>query len=114
MATAVGVASSGATGGPGSAPRPGTLGRAAPWLDVWAIFRRFWPETRSFRGRLVVSLGLVAAGPLLGAVGIWLFKILIDEVLTAHNFALFPPLAAAYVGITLGEGDSLVVTGQVL
>ena len=66
------------------------------------IFRRFWPETRAFRGRLLLSLALVAAGPLLGAVGIWLFKILVDEVLTGRRFGLFPALAAAYVGITVG------------
>jgi ABC-type multidrug transport system fused ATPase/permease subunit len=80
------------------------LARAEPWSGVWAVFRRFWPETRPFRGRLVVSLVLTAAGPLLGAVGIWLFKILVDEVLTGRHFALFPPLAAVYIGITLGEG----------
>ena len=91
-------------GEPDTSQRPRGLVRVAPWLGMWAIFRRFWPETRAFRGRLLLNLALVAAGPLLGAVGIWLFKILVDEVLTGRRFGLFPALAAAYIGITVGEG----------
>src|ERR1700754_4654185 len=56
-----------------------------PPVGLRTIFRRFWPETRAFRGRVWASLLLVAAGPLLSAATIWLFKILVDDVLTPHS-----------------------------
>src|SRR5919107_5220650 len=73
-----------------------SLVEQAPRLKVRVIFRRFWPETRPFRGRMVLSLLLAAAGPALATVGIWLFKILVDDVLTPHDYRLFPAVAAAY------------------
>jgi ATP-binding cassette, subfamily B, bacterial len=75
-----------------------------PPVRLRTIFRRFWPETRPFRGRVWASLLFVAAGPLLSAATIWLFKILVDDVLTPHSFRHFPALAAAYVGISVLEG----------
>ena len=81
-----------------------SLVEQAPRLKVRAIFGRFWPETRPFRGRMVLSLLLAAVGPGLATVGIWLFKILVDDVLTPHDYRLFPVVAAAYLGITLLEG----------
>src|SRR3954466_11951571 len=81
-----------------------SLVEQAPRLKVRVIFRRFWPETRPFRGRMVLSLLLAAAGPALATVGIWLFKILVDDVLTPHDYRLFPTVAGAYLGITLLEG----------
>jgi ATP-binding cassette subfamily B protein len=75
-----------------------------PPVGLRAIFRRFWPETRPFRGRVWASLLFVAAGPLLSAATIWLFKILVDDVLTPHSFRYFPALAAAYLGISVLEG----------
>jgi ATP-binding cassette, subfamily B, bacterial len=75
-----------------------------PPVGLRTIFRRFWPETRPFRGRVWASLLLVAAGPLLSAATIWLFKILVDDVLTPHSFRYFPALAAAYIGISVLEG----------
>jgi ABC-type multidrug transport system fused ATPase/permease subunit len=76
----------------------------APPVALRTIFRRFWPETRPFRGRVWASLLFVAVGPLLSAATIWLFKILVDDVLTPHSFRYFPALAAAYVGISVLEG----------
>jgi ATP-binding cassette, subfamily B, bacterial len=81
-----------------------SLVEQAPRLKVRAIFVRFWPETRPFRGRMVLSLLLAAVGPGLATVSIWLFKILVDDVLTPHDYRLFPAVAAAYLGITLLEG----------
>jgi ATP-binding cassette subfamily B protein len=51
-----------------------------------------------------VCLLIVAVGPTMDAVGIWIFKILVDDVLTPRDFALFPAIAAAYVGVTLVGG----------
>ncbi|MDT7709975.1 MAG: ATP-binding cassette, subfamily bacterial, partial [Pseudonocardiales bacterium] len=76
----------------------------APQVGLRAIFRRFWPETRPFRVRMVLSLLLVPVAPLLGTASIYLFKVLVDNVLTPHDYRQFPPIAAAYLGITVLSG----------
>jgi ABC-type multidrug transport system fused ATPase/permease subunit len=85
---------------------PGTDGlvQAAPIVAVRDVFRRFWPDARPFRRWMLVMLALVAVSPLLDAAGIWMFKVLVDDVLTPQNFAAFVPVAMAYIGITLAEG----------
>src|SRR5918912_4488155 len=81
-----------------------SLVAAAPQLTVRQVFARFWPLTRPFRLRLAVCLLFVAVGPALDAAGIWIFKVLVDDVLTPRDFALFPAVAAAYVGIAIVGG----------
>jgi ABC-type multidrug transport system fused ATPase/permease subunit len=68
------------------------------------VFRWFWPATRPYRGRLLVSLLLVAVGPFLDTAQIWMFKLLIDDVLIPRNFHAFPAIALAYLGIGLAQG----------
>src|SRR5215212_7324166 len=77
---------------------------AAPQLSVRQVFARFCPLTRPFRLRLTACLVFVAIGPVIDAAGIWVFKILIDDVLTPHDFSLFPLVAAAYIGIAVLGG----------
>ncbi|MEN3301364.1 ABC transporter transmembrane domain-containing protein, partial [Pseudonocardia sp.] len=81
-----------------------SLGERAPAVRVREVFRRFWPDARAMRGWFALSLVLVVLVPLLDAAAIWLFKILIDDVLTPHDFAAFPAVAAAYLAITLLSG----------
>jgi ATP-binding cassette subfamily B protein len=76
----------------------------APSLSVRGVFRRFWPYARPLRGWLVVGTVLGSLGPVLEGAGIWLTKLLVDQVLVPRDFAAFPPLAAAYLAITLGVG----------
>jgi ATP-binding cassette subfamily B protein/subfamily B ATP-binding cassette protein MsbA len=85
-------------------PMSGPDVQAAPTVTVRSIFREFWPDTRTFRGRLILSLLMVALPPLLAAVGIYLFKVLVDDVLTPRNLQLFPLVAAAFVAVTVVEG----------
>lgn len=82
----------------------GVLVAPAPSLTVRQVFTQFWPLTRPYRLRLAVCLLFAAAGPAVAAAGIWIFKILVDEVLTPRDFALFPAVAAAYVGIAVVGG----------
>ncbi len=77
---------------------------AAPVVPVREIFRRFWPYTKPYRRWLWVMLLLVALAPALDTATIWLFKILVDDVLVARDFGLFIWIAAAYVGLTLLGG----------
>ncbi|MGH3854204.1 MAG: ABC transporter ATP-binding protein [Pseudonocardiaceae bacterium] len=68
------------------------------------VFARFWPDARPFRGWLALSLILILVATLLDTATIWLYKLLIDDVLTVRNFSEFPPLAIAYVAITVVVG----------
>src|SRR5919197_1569267 len=77
---------------------------AAPRVRVRDVFRRFWPETRPIRPWLWVSLVLLVGGPGLDTVAIWMFKVLIDDVLTPRNFHLLFVIVAAYLAITVLMG----------
>ncbi|MDT7691909.1 MAG: ATP-binding cassette, subfamily bacterial, partial [Pseudonocardiales bacterium] len=83
---------------------PNALVSTAPTVPLRSIFKRFWPDTRGFRGRLVLGLSLLGVPPALAALGIWLFKILVDDVLTTRDVARFPLIAAAFVAVTVVEG----------
>jgi ATP-binding cassette subfamily B protein len=85
-------------------PEEGGLVDAAPPVAVREIFRRFGPDARPFRRRMLVVLVLVVAAPFLDAAVVWLFKLLIDDVLVPRDFAAFPRLAGYYVGLTLALG----------
>jgi ATP-binding cassette, subfamily B, bacterial len=76
----------------------------APAASLREIFRRFWPDARPFWKWLGLNLVLIIITPLLDAAAILLFKVLIDDVLAPRNFAAFPMVAAAYVGIMLIVG----------
>ena len=76
----------------------------APSIGIREVFRRFWPDAKPFRGWMLLSLGLVLVSPLLDAAAIWMFKVLIDNVLTPRDFSLFPIIAAAYAALTIVVG----------
>jgi ABC-type multidrug transport system fused ATPase/permease subunit len=65
---------------------------------------RFWPYARPYRPWLCLSLFLIVLVPLLTAAQIWMFKLIIDEVLVPRDFGPFPWIAAAYIAITLVAG----------
>jgi ABC-type multidrug transport system fused ATPase/permease subunit len=68
------------------------------------MFACFWPYARPYRRWLVVALVFVVLVPVLDTVAVWLFKVLVDDVLAPHDFAAFPRLAASYLVITLANG----------
>jgi ATP-binding cassette, subfamily B, bacterial len=77
---------------------------AAPAVPVREVFRRFWPYARPYRRWLPVILLLAALGPAIDAATIWLYKILVDEVLIPREFGLLFWVVLAYIGLTLAEG----------
>ena len=89
-------------------------GATAPALAMRTIFSRFWPDTRGYRGRLVVGTALVAAGVPLEAAAIWLFKALVDRVLQPADFTAFPPIAAAYLLLAVAMGIVSYASRQIL
>jgi ATP-binding cassette subfamily B protein len=77
---------------------------AAPAVPVGEVFRRFWPYARPYRRWLPPILLLVVLGPAIEAATIWMYKILVDEVLIPQNFVLLIWVVLAYVGLSLAEG----------
>jgi ABC-type multidrug transport system fused ATPase/permease subunit len=76
----------------------------APPVPVREIVRRFWPYARPFRRLLWIGLVLVALVPVVETVQIWLFKLVIDDVLVPRDFGKFGWIAAAYLVLTLLAG----------
>jgi ATP-binding cassette subfamily B protein len=76
----------------------------APTASLREVFRRFWPDAKPFWRWLWVSLALALVSPAVDVVAIFLFKTLVDDVLTPRDFHAFPPIAAAFVGVTLLVG----------
>ncbi|HEX4759174.1 MAG TPA: ABC transporter ATP-binding protein [Thermoleophilaceae bacterium] len=90
------------TSGPASPAGP--LVAAAPALALRAVLKRFWPYARPYRRWLLLVLVLIALGQALDAASLWLFKVVIDEVLVPRDFGPFPLIALGYVAITVVGG----------
>jgi len=73
-------------------------------LGLREIMRHFWPDARPFRKWIPVAVLLIAAAALIEAVEIWIFKLLIDEVLVPGDLGALPWIAAGFVGLTLLAG----------
>src|ERR687893_1102970 len=77
---------------------------AAPVMQLREIFRRFWPYARPYRRWLPLIVLFAALGSALGAATIWIYKVLIDEVLVPRDFGLLLWVVLAYLGLTLAAG----------
>src|SRR5215210_3546711 len=86
------------------APDRQALVDAAPPVPVRQIFKRFWPYARPYRRWLAVGLIFIVLAPALETATIWMFKLVVDDVLVPRDFGPFVPLALAYIGLTLVGG----------
>ncbi|MDH6709440.1 ATP-binding cassette subfamily B protein [Kitasatospora sp. MAA19] len=86
---------------------------AAPPVPMRELFRRFWPYTRGRRKWLIVIFLMIVIGPVVDTAEIWLFKIVIDDMLVPRNLQLFLPIALAFVGLTLFSGVIGFIDGVV-
>jgi len=77
---------------------------AAPALPIREVFRRFWPYARPYRRLLYLTLVFVVLTPLVEAALVWMFKLVIDEVLVPKDFGPFWWIALAYIGLNLLDG----------
>lgn len=75
--------------------------RALFGIEFRLLFSRFAPYLLRRRGWVILLLVLALLPPAAEAAEIWLFKIVVDNVLIPRDFGLFPVVAAAYVGLTL-------------
>jgi ATP-binding cassette, subfamily B, bacterial len=88
---------------------------AAPAVPVREVFRRFWPYTRGGRRWLLPILAFSVVGPVIDAAQIWLFKLVVDDVLVPRDLSLLLPIALVCLGLTLAIGlvdfaDAMVST----
>jgi ATP-binding cassette subfamily B protein len=77
---------------------------AAREMSLREVFRRFWPDARPYRRWIPVMLALVALGAIIGTLEIWMFKLVVDEVLVPGDLGPLVWIALAYVGLTLAGG----------
>jgi ABC-type multidrug transport system fused ATPase/permease subunit len=77
---------------------------AAREMPVREVFRRFWPDARPYRRWIPVVLALVVLGAIIGTLEIWMFKLVVDEVLVPGDLGPLVWIALGYIGLTLAGG----------
>ena len=77
---------------------------AAPVMEMRQIFLRFWPYAKPYRRFLPLIVLFAVVASALQAATIWIYKILIDDVLVPKDFELLVWVVLAYLGLTLAEG----------
>jgi ATP-binding cassette, subfamily B, bacterial len=82
----------------------GALVAEAPPVPVREIFRRFWPDARPYRRWIPVGLLLIALGALIATAEIWMFKLVVDEVLVPGDLEPLVWIVALYIGLTIADG----------
>ena len=97
------------------APDDDRVVEAAPTVPLREVIRRFWPLTRSYRRLFLGGVALAALLPGIEAAEIWLFKLIVDNVLVAEALgplAVYVPimLGLALAGAVLSFGDEYIAT----
>ncbi|WP_225837432.1 ABC transporter ATP-binding protein [Streptomyces sp. NK08204] len=77
---------------------------AAPAVPLRQVFRRFWPYTRGGRRWLVPIAVFSLLGPAVDAAEIWLFKIVVDDVLVPRDLRPFLWITPVYLGLVVCSG----------
>jgi ATP-binding cassette, subfamily B, bacterial len=82
----------------------GALVAEAPPVPVREIFRRFWPDARPYRRWIPLGLLLIAVGAAIETAEIWMFKLVVDEVLVPGELQPLVWIVLLYVGFTIAGG----------
>jgi ATP-binding cassette subfamily B protein len=73
--------------------------------------RRLWPEVKPLRWWIALSVLLASAIPLLEAVNIWLWKLLVDDVLVPQRLEALPLIAVGFAAVTAVGGALSFASG---
>jgi ATP-binding cassette subfamily B protein len=97
------------------APDDSMVVGAAPAVTLRATFRRFWPLAKPFRKPFAAGLAFAALLPAVEVAEIWLFKLVVDDVLVAETLgplATYVPamIGLALLGAALSFGDEYAAT----
>ena len=76
----------------------------APALPVREVLRRFWPDARPYRRWLPLGLVLIAVGVAIETAEIYLFKLVVDEVLVPGDLGPLLPIGLATAGLLILGG----------
>ncbi|WP_119070328.1 ABC transporter ATP-binding protein [Rubrobacter indicoceani] len=82
----------------------GAIVDETPSVPVREVVRKFWPYARPYRKYLPIILVLAAAGPGIEAAIVWMYKVLVDDVLVAGNLDALVWIAFAYLGLNVAQG----------
>ncbi len=74
---------------------------AAPGVAPRELVRRFWPFARPYRRGIAAALVLVALLPAVQTAEIWLFKVIVDDVIVPGELGALPAIAAIVLCLTL-------------
>jgi ATP-binding cassette subfamily B protein len=85
-------------------PRGPQLVAEAPAIPVRDVLRRFWPDARPYRRWLPLGLLLIAAGVAIETAEIYLFKLLVDDVLVPGELAPLLWIGGAFAALLLLGG----------
>jgi subfamily B ATP-binding cassette protein MsbA len=83
------------------APDDDRVVAAAPAVAVREVVRRFWPLARPYRKQFAAGIALAALLPAVEAAEVWLFKLIVDDVLVAETLGPLAVLVPAMVGLAL-------------
>ncbi len=78
-----------------------SLVEAAPGVPPRELLRRFWPFARPYRRAIFAGLVLVALLPAVQTAEIWLFGVVVDEVIVPGAIGVLPWIALAVLALTL-------------
>lgn len=97
------------------APDDAKVVAAAPTVPLRDVARRFWPLARPYRKPFAAGVALAALLPAVEAAEIWLFKLVVDNVLVAEALgplAVYVPamVVLALLGALLSFGDEYAAT----
>src|SRR3954452_4426179 len=76
----------------------------APAVVMRELFARFGPSARPYRAVLAAGLAVAVVVPLFEAAEIWLFKLVVDDVLVPRDLGPLPWIALGYLAVTLVGG----------
>ena len=73
----------------------------APAVAAAEILRRFWPFARPYRRWIAFGMLLLVLVPAIDTVEIYLFKLVVDDVLVPQELGALVPIALAYAGLAI-------------
>jgi ABC-type multidrug transport system fused ATPase/permease subunit len=76
----------------------------APAVPLRAIARRFWPYARPYRRWLILTGLFIVVDAAIETAAVWLFKVLVDDVLVPRDLHALVWVGALFVAVTLGGG----------
>jgi ABC-type multidrug transport system fused ATPase/permease subunit len=74
---------------------------AAPAVRVRDILRRFWPDVRPYRRWIALGLVFAIVVPAIETAEIWMFKLVVDDVLVPGDLGPLGWIAVTYLGLLL-------------